>query len=100
MLTFVISRETPPGRPLSASVPPAERPETAERRPTAAERVFDYRRTLVGGVSAAPAGFSTVAAVASHMSDSDDGFDEEAVREELREKYEDERGDREATARM
>jgi len=34
------------------------------------------------------------------MSDSDDGFDEEAVREELREKYEDEREDREATARM
>ncbi|SEW16751.1 Sjogren's syndrome/scleroderma autoantigen 1 family protein [Halobacterium jilantaiense] len=34
------------------------------------------------------------------MSDSDDGFDEEAVREELREKYEDERQDREATARM
>lgn len=34
------------------------------------------------------------------MSDSDDGFDEDAVREELREKYEDEREDREATARM
>jgi UPF0148 protein len=34
------------------------------------------------------------------MSDSDDGFDEEAVREELREKYEDDREDREATARM
>jgi UPF0148 protein len=34
------------------------------------------------------------------MSDTDDGFDEEAVREELRQKYEDEREDREATARM
>jgi UPF0148 protein len=34
------------------------------------------------------------------MSDSDDGFDEEAVREELREKYENEQEDREATARM
>jgi len=35
------------------------------------------------------------------MSDSDDdGFDEEAVREELREKYENEQADREATARM
>jgi UPF0148 protein len=34
------------------------------------------------------------------MSDSDDGFDEEAVREELREKYESEQEDREATARM
>ncbi|WP_232703273.1 Sjogren's syndrome/scleroderma autoantigen 1 family protein [Halobacterium wangiae] len=34
------------------------------------------------------------------MSDTDGGFDEEAVREELREKYEDEREDREATARM
>ena len=48
----------------------------------------------------APAGFSTVPTVGSHMSDSDDGFDEDAVREELREKYEDEREDREATARM
>ena len=34
------------------------------------------------------------------MSDSDDGFDEDAVREELREKYEEEREGREATARM
>ena len=34
------------------------------------------------------------------MSDSDDGFDEEAVREELREKYDNEREDREATTRM
>lgn len=34
------------------------------------------------------------------MSDTDDGFDEEAVREELREKYADEADDREATARM
>jgi UPF0148 protein len=34
------------------------------------------------------------------MSDTDDGFDEEAVRRELREKYEDEREDRETTARM
>jgi len=34
------------------------------------------------------------------MSDTDDGFDREAAREELREKYEDEREDREATARM
>jgi UPF0148 protein len=34
------------------------------------------------------------------MSDSDDGFDKEAAREELREKYENEREDREATARM
>lgn len=34
------------------------------------------------------------------MSDSDDGFDKEAAREELREKYENERDDREATARM
>ncbi|WP_349292216.1 Sjogren's syndrome/scleroderma autoantigen 1 family protein [Halobacterium zhouii] len=34
------------------------------------------------------------------MSDTDDGFDEEAARRELREKYEDEREDREQTARM
>jgi UPF0148 protein len=34
------------------------------------------------------------------MSDTDDGFDEEAVREELREKYADDEQEREATARM
>jgi UPF0148 protein len=34
------------------------------------------------------------------MSDTDDGFDEEAVREELREKYADDSEEREATARM